>query len=65
LQLLFARTIPSKKAALAKNQNTYEKLRREAEKKRKAEDKRKNKAVRKDVSPPSAPPPLDRFAEGY
>jgi hypothetical protein len=47
---------------LAKNQNTYEKLRREAEKKRKAEEKRKSKIVRKDASPP---PPLDRFAEGY
>jgi len=46
---------------LAKNQNTYEKHRREAEKKRKAEDKRRDKRVRKDTNNapelPPAPPP--------
>jgi hypothetical protein len=61
----FTRTIHSKKEALAKNQNTFEKMRREAEKKRKADDKRKNKVVRKDAPPAAPQPPLDRFAEGY
>jgi hypothetical protein len=49
---------------LAKNQNTFEKMRREAEKKRKADDKRKSKLVRKDA-PPVPQAPIDRFAEGY
>jgi hypothetical protein len=40
---------------LGKNQNTYEKHRREAEKKRKAEDKRRNKLLPK---PPSVSPDL-------
>ncbi len=61
---ILTRTIYSKKVALAKNQNTFEKLRREAEKKRKADDKRKNKLIRKET-PASPPPPIDRFAEGY
>lgn len=61
---ILTRTIYSKKVALAKNQNTFEKLRREAEKKRKADDKRKNKLIRKEA-PASPPPPIDRFAEGY
>jgi len=49
---------------LAKNQNTYEKHRREAEKKRKAEDKRRDKRVRKDTNnapelPPAPPPAVE------
>jgi hypothetical protein len=50
---------------LAKNQNTFEKMRREAEKKRKADDKRKNKIVRKDAPPAAPQPPIDRFADGF
>jgi hypothetical protein len=50
---------------LAKNQNTFEKMRREAEKKRKADDKRKGKIIRRDAPPAAPQPPLDRFAEGY
>jgi hypothetical protein len=61
---ILTRTIHSKKVALAKNQNTFEKMRREAEKKRKADDKRKSKLVRKDA-PPTPQAPIDRFAEGY
>jgi hypothetical protein len=49
---IFPRTT---RAALGKNQNTYEKHRREAEKKRKAEDKRRNKLLPK---PPSVSPDL-------
>jgi hypothetical protein len=47
---------------LARNQNTYEKQRREAEKKRKAAEKRQDKQLKKD-SPPtprdSADPPSE------
>ena len=42
---------------LAKNQNTYEKHRREAEKKRKAEEKRRDKKLPKSPAPPPAAPP--------
>jgi hypothetical protein len=46
---------------LGKNQNTYEKHRREAEKKRKAEEKRRNKLLPKEPTaipdlPPDPPP---------
>jgi len=49
------------KVHVAKNQNTFEKRRREVEKKQRAEEKRKRRQVRKDVGPapvhrPGAPP---------
>jgi hypothetical protein len=45
---------------MAKNQNTFAKRQREADKKRKAQDKRNRREVRKDA-PPEAnqPKPLD------
>src|SRR5690606_27451783 len=44
------------RAILAKNQNTYEKMRREAEKKRKAEEKRQGKRTRN--APDAVAPPV-------
>ncbi len=47
---------------LAKNQNTFEKLRREQEKKRKAKEKRERKIEKKDDEGTGEPAPIvDRF----
>jgi len=40
------------KAPVAKNQNTFEKRRREIEKKQRAEDKRKRRQTKKDMPAP-------------
>lgn len=46
---------------MAKNQNTYEKLRREMDKKRKAEEKRERRRRRKEAA--DAPPDAEVRAE--
>lgn len=55
---------PPEAILLARNQNTFEKLRREQEKKRKAKEKRERREKKKDAEGDSEalPPPIvDRF----
>ena len=44
---------------MSKNQNTFEKRRREIEKKQRAEDKRKRRQTKKTTSKMPAPPAVD------
>jgi len=44
---------------MAKNQNTFEKRRREIEKRQRAEDKRKRRQKKKETAGLPAPPRLD------
>lgn len=55
--------IPHKESILAKNQNTFEKMRREQEKKRKAKEKRERRDLRKEEGGENAEPApvVDRF----
>jgi hypothetical protein len=52
--LSFRRIPLTDKAPVAKNQNTFEKRRREIEKKQRAEDKRKRRQTKKDMPEPVA-----------